>query len=805
MAFSNVSRDLRFGLRHLASTPGSTLIAILSLALGIGAATAIYTVIYGVIIDPFPYRDVDRLMSILVGVDQRNGRTYYSTDEYLEIAGKTQVFEHTIASTISDVTWLGGGDPERLRGNHGSGNTFLCMGVPALLGRYYLPSDLRADAEPVVVLGYRFWDRRFGRDESIVGKTMKLDGVQRRIVGVMPPRFMWRGADVYLPVLFRPGAVVEGVRFVHVLGRLKDSVSREQAATSLLPLMQDLARRDSSQFPPGWKVSLMSFEETFPSSIREELWLLFGAVGLLLLIACANTSNLLLARGISRRREMALRGALGADRSRLIRQLLTESLLLATAGGLAGCLLAWGGLRLILSLVPMFTIPDESEVALSLPVLGFSVAICMAAAILFGIVPAFETSRHDIVSALKESSRTTSSRRHNWVSSGFVMAEVALSVVLLVGAALVVRALSQLESLNLGIRTERVITMRVPLSDRKYPTPESRQQFFQQVLVEVQQLPGVEAAGVNTWYHPMGGWRLPVEVPGSDLAPNRVFVHQISPGYLDVMSIDKLAGRSIEAADLQGRRRVALVSSLFAERNFGSRSPLGRSLRIAAFKDPPFSLPDDAFEIVGVVGNTRSRGADMELVPEVYLPYTVLGRAQILAVRTAGEPTTMSKQIQSRVFGVDPEQPVVDVRTMEAILRDFLFSGPRFQSFLFGVFAAMGLLLSAIGLFAVMLHNVSRQIPEISIRLALGAGASDVTRMVLGRAARMLLIGLAIGLALSVPAGRLLRNYLWRVPAFDGVAFATVAGLLLLAGLAACLQPLLRALWIQPAEALRQE
>ncbi|HSB61974.1 MAG TPA: ABC transporter permease, partial [Vicinamibacteria bacterium] len=381
--------DLRFGARSLARTPAVTAIAVLSLALGIMAATAIYSVIHGVIVDPFPYRDVDRLTSVLVrDLGSPGGRTAYSTDQFLEIAERSTIFDGVIASTISDVLWTGAGEPQRLRGNHVTTNTFQVMGVPPLLGRAIVPADGAAGAAEVAVLGHRFWRRQFGGDPGVLGRELRLNGKVRTVVGVMPKRFMWRGADVYLPVTFERGRVVEGVRFVHLLGRLKPGVTEARAQTDLRPIVEDLRRRQPDQFPERWAVGLLSFKETFPSSIREALWLLLGAVGLLLLIACANVSNLLLSRAASRQKEMAVRAALGADRRRLLRQLLTESLLLALAGGALGVGLAFGALRAILAIVPPNTIPDESEVAVNGAVLLFALAVSMATALVFGLAPA---------------------------------------------------------------------------------------------------------------------------------------------------------------------------------------------------------------------------------------------------------------------------------------------------------------------------------------------------------------------------------------------------------------------------------
>src|SRR5207249_1067101 len=395
--------DFRHALRMLLKQPGFTVVAVLTLALGIMATTAIYSVIHAVVLDPFPYKNVDSLMSVKVwDPGQRGYRIDYSSDQFLEFVERASIFEGVIASTITDVLWTGDGDPQRLRGNYGTPNTFQIMGVPPLLGRTIQPSDGEPVAAPVAVLGYRFWQRQFGGDPGVVGRQLRLNDKVRTVVGVMPKRFMWRGADVYLPIVFERGRVIEGVRYVHLLGRLKRGVTEAQAEADLRPIIEDLRTRDPSQFPDKWRVGLLSFKETFPSDIRENLWILFGAVGLLLLIACANVSNLLLSKATARQKEMAVRAALGASRARLIRQLLIESLILGVAGGVLGTALAFGGLQAILALVPTNTIPDESEITLNTAVLLFTLLVSVLTSVVFGLAPALHTCTRDLANPLRE-------------------------------------------------------------------------------------------------------------------------------------------------------------------------------------------------------------------------------------------------------------------------------------------------------------------------------------------------------------------------------------------------------------------
>jgi predicted permease len=799
--------DFKFALRQLRKYPAFSSVAILTLALGIMAATAMYSVIYAVILDPFPYRDVDHLMSVKVwAAGQRGFRYSYSTDQFLEIAQRNSIFEGTIASTISDVLWTRGGDPQRLRGNYGTPNTFLVMGVPPLLGRVFGPGDGAPDAAPVVVLGYKFWQRQFGGDPGVIGRELRLNDKVRTVIGVMPKRFMWRGADVYLPIVFERGQLVEGVRWVHLLGRLKPGVTMAQAEGDLAPIIADLRKREPDQFPEHWKVGLLSLKESFPSDIRENLWILFGAVGLLLLIACANVSNLLLSRACGRQKEMAVRASMGASKARLIRQLLTESLILAGAAGALGVALAYWSVQIVLALVPANTIPDESDIRLNGPVLVFALAASVITSLLFGLAPALHACTGALANSLRETGRGVSgAARQVLLRKGLVISEVALSLVLLVGAGLMIRTFMAVQNVDLGFRSDRLLAMRVPLSEKRYPNLERKVAFFQQLQERIKSLPGVQAVGVNTAIHPLGNWSAPVQVIGAVQEDARsVVLHQINSDYPKAFGIRLLEGRFFDDAEIRNQQHLAVVNQAFVRFKLGGQNPLGRRFRIPRLKKD-LKLEDDSFEIVGVVKDTVNFDFSLQVMPEIYFPFTILGLTDWVVTQTQGDPTSMTKAVLGQVYALDKEQPVTQVQTVQRAMNDQVYAGRRFNLALFSAFGALGLMLAVIGIYGVMSNTVAQQTHEIGVRMAIGASPADVAGMVMGRGTRLLLGGMAIGLVGSAVATRLIAGLMWKVSPFDFISFAVVSLILLSAGLLACLWPARRAAKIDPIEALRYE
>lgn len=800
-------QDVRLGIRGLLKRPGFAAVAAGSLALGIGASTAMFSVIHGVILDPFPYKDVDHLTSILVrDLEGRRNRTYYNVDQYLEFARRSTIFEGVIASTISDVVWTGSGEPRNLRGNHVTMNTFDVMGVPPLIGRVVNANDSAPGAEPIAILGYRFWQRQFGGDPSVLGQRMQMNGKIRQVVGVMPKRFMWRGADVYLPVIFHTGEVTEGVRDVHVLGRVKPGVTAVRAEADLKPIVDDLKRQNPNMFAQKYSVGLLSFKETFPSDITEQLWILFGAVGLLLLISCVNVSNLLLSKASSRAREMAVRTSLGASRGRVIRQLLAESLALSLVGGALGVALAFGGLRAIIAMVPPNTIPDEAEISLNGAVLAFTVGLSVIASLLFGLAPALHMAGQSPITTLRVTGRgDAGSARQRLLRAALVVCEVALSLMLLVGASLMTRTLAKITSLDLPMRPDRVLAMRIPLSDRRYPTPERRVAFFRDLLERVRNVPGVSTAAVSAGLHPVGSMGAVVEPAGATRPDTRpVLMFSSSADYPKLMNIPLLQGRLLTETDMANNAHFAVVNEAFAKQYYEDQGVVGRMVRIPRFGMPPFSLKNTAFEVVGVVRNTTNDIEADRIRPEMYLPYTTTG-SQVSLLIAGTHPEGLSKAVRAQVYAIDSEQPVTQERTLESLLGEWVYSRPKFNLFLFGIFAALGLMLALLGIYGVISHGVSQRTQEIGIRIALGAGFIDVMRMVLGRGVALVGIGVLIGLVGSLASVRVLSNQIFRLSTFDPVSFIGVAALLFAAGLFACFWPARRAAKVDPAIALRYE
>ena len=799
--------DLRFGLRELLRHRLYSATAIASLAVGIMAATAMYSVIHGVVLNPFPYRDIDNLVSIGIRDPARNGpSTYYQVADFAELSRRATIFTGIAGSTISDVLWISNGEPIRLRGNHISHTGFDTMGVPALLGRAVTARD--ANPETLAVLGYRFWVRQFGSDPNILGRTLVLNNRPRTIVGVMPPRFMFRGADVYLPLDYTRATELEGVQFVHAAARRKPGTTDAEINASLTPIFASLAQANPTRFPQQWRAEIQPFQETFPSGIRDVLWIMFGAAGLLLLIACANVSSLLLVRATARQREFAVRNALGAPRARLFRQLLTESLLLGLTGGALGVALSWLAIQFILKIAPPNVIPDEAEIVLNLPVLAFSVAVSLFTALVFGLAPALHASGRGIAQSLLESGRGSSgSAQARWLRGALVVTELSLAIVLLSGAGIFLRNLMQAYTAPAAIETENRLTMRVPMfGSARYQTAESRNAFLAQALDRIAAVPGVLGVANNAGLHPFYSWNLPVEIPGQTPMPeNPVNLHQVNAAYLKTLGIQLRTGRAFDTADIASRRHLMLANQTFAAHYFSGQSPIGKVVRIPRLRTPPFGIANDQFEIIGTVEDALIDDDSYQARPELYIPYTHAALAGIFVIHTAGPPMHLAQQLKAQIYAIDGSQFVDEVRTLDEQLDRFLLSNRRFQLWLIAIFATLGLTLAVIGVFGLLSQFVTLQVREFGMRMAVGANPGDILRLVLVRGARLIAIGLTLGVGTTL---LLLKRYgvmLGIANSNDTAALAAACAILALAALAAALLPAFRASRIDPVEALRAE
>jgi len=645
-----------------------------------------------------------------------------------------------------------------------------------------------------------------GGSHAVLGQQLRLNGTLRTVVGVMPPRFMWRGADVYLPIAFERGRIVDGVRTVHLLGRLKPDMTRAAAAADLTPILNDLGKRNLPEPLGPLRVELQSFKESFASGLRDPLIVLLGAVGLLLLIACANVSNLLLARASAREREIAVRSSLGAGRARLIRQLLTESVVLAAAGAALGVAIAYASLNALMLLVPPDYIPAESEIAINRSVLLFTLGLSALSAIVFGLVPALQTARGDVVNPMRESGRSlTGSARQARLRNTLVIVEVALSVVLLVGASLMIRTLAEMKRVSLGFEPARVLSMRVPLDLKRYETAESRSRFFTDLLGRVQSLPGVSSAALTMTRPPFASRGSSLTIPGQNADTSRgTAVNEASAGYFDLVNAALLAGRTFSEQDVTMKRRVGVVNETFVKRYHPNGDPIGRVIHLRYLKDPPASAADDTVEIIGVTRNVLNSDVDNATFPEITVPYTLNADRLYLLLETSLPPQQLERAARGQVYAIDKEQPVTEVRPLDLLIDEMAFALPRFNLVLFATFAGLGLLLATIGVYGVISYAVSRQTQEFGVRVALGAQKADILKMVLGMGLRLVAIGIVIGCIAALAAGRLLAAQIWGVSPYDPFSFGVVIALLLVVGFQACLWPARRAAKVDPMVSLRQ-
>jgi predicted permease len=804
-----LTQDLGYAIRSFRRSPASVLVALTSLTLGIGATAAIFSVVYGVLIAPYPYARPDEIWAPEVrAIDGRGGRAY-ALDELRRLA-EVPAFADVMATSVESVLLTGEFAPESFGGVLMSGNAFNFLGVPPVAGRTIQPSDIRQDGqpEPVVVLSHRVWLRLFEGNPSAVGRTLRLNGVTHTIIGVMPPRFGWYGNDgFWLPL----SPTRTDVPWINPIARLAPGMTRAAAEAQLDAFHKRLAAEKPATFPPqGFTTALRNYLDVTVASgeMRTSLRLLLGAVAFLLLIACANVANLQLARGSTRAREMAVRVSLGAGRRRLLRQLLTENVLLAVAGGAAGVLFAFAATKSIVAMMPEFYMPNESRVEINAPVLLFALAVSLVTGIVSGLAPALHASKADVTEALKAARSTGVGTEGRRSRNLLVVVEVALSVVLLVSAGLTVRTFVALQSVDAGINADRVLILGVPLPPARYATLDQRNRFAQELLERIRALPGVEAATLGL---PFGGPRSPFTIAGQ--VPDdsrRIGVNLAGADHLRAFGIPLRRGRMFDGSEVRRGDRVAVINEAAAKLWRTGDDPIGARLRLGVLERPPARTLADTSRppevtIVGVIGDTRNAGLRADPAPVVVIPYSIVGQAQrMLAVRSSGDPSLLLNPVRAEVRAMDAEQPLGRSITLGEVLGQEILQ-PRFTMVLFTTFAALGLLLAAAGIYSVLSFHVTLRTHELGVRMALGASRGHVLGLMLKMGGRLVLVGLAIGVMASLASTRLLRSQLFGVQPADPLAYAAVIGVLGVVTLCACYVPARRAAAVDPMTALRQD
>jgi putative ABC transport system permease protein len=806
-------QDLRYAMRMLVKNPGFTLVAVIALALGIGASTAIFSVVNAVLLRSLPYQHADRLVSVWEYNRQRNRhQNVASPANFLDWQEQNGVFEDMACFADTNTNLIGDGEPEQITGQLATPNIFDVLGTQAILGRTFLPEDGKPNQPNTVVISYGLWQRRFGGDPTIINRTLLLNRTETTVIGVLPANFKWfikkgslvgKPAELWMPMVLGAENRVRRGRYISVVARLKADITLAQAQSEMNVIGTRLEEQ-YNDFNANWGIELIPLREQLTGDIKPALLILLGAVAFVLLIACANVANLLLSRAAGRQKEIAVRAALGAARWRIVRQLLTESLLLAVLGGMLGLVLALWGTDVLVALSPPEML-DLRDVSINAPVLLFSLAISLLTGVIFGLVPAFEASRLNLNESLKEGGKNVGGNtRSNRLRSAFVVAEVALSLVLLVGAGLLIQSFTRLQNVNPGFNAQNVLTMNILLPRAKYDNDRKRIDFFKQAVADLQTLPGVQSAGAVSFIPfagPGAGTRfeiegLPKPVVGQE--PN-TSVMVTDANYFETMKIPLRQGRFYNEQEATEMRHVVLINEALARRYFPNENPLGKRITIS-MKDE--NLPT---EIIGIVGDSKHKSLDGETEPTVYWPHPELAySAMTLVVRTETNAASFAPAARNVIRTLDGEQPIAEVRTMESLLASSM-ARTRFNTLLLTLFAAVAMILASIGIYGVMSYTVTQRTHEIGIRMALGAQTSDVLKFIVGQGMLLASIGLGIGLLAAFGLTRLMKTLLFEVSATDPLTFLMMSLILTGVALVACLLPARRATKTDPMVALRYE
>jgi putative ABC transport system permease protein len=818
----NMPQDVGYSVRSLLKTPGFTAVAVIVLALGIGANTAIFTVVNSVLLRPLPYPDSDRIVMLW----ETNPRFQIGIDtlpvthgNFMDWREQNSVFEYVCALGAGRWDFTGSGEPERISGATVSSNFFRLMGIEPRLGRGFRDDEDDPGASKVVVISYALWQQRFASEPDVIGESVTLDGESYEVIGVAPEGFHFpRAKDLPFFVgvarqtdLWRPMTLgddfVNKSRANHqlsVMAKLKPGLTRERAQSEMTAIAQRLEQSypDSNQ---GIGVKVVALNDQVVGNVGSALWMLMGSVGLVLLIACANVANLLLARSAARQREIAIRTALGASRGRIVRQLLTEAMLLAMTAAAGGSLLSFWGIKAMVSL-GREALPRAYEISTDIRVLAFTIAIALLTSVVFGLTPALQVSKIDLSESLKEGSRgLTGGRASNRIRSALVIAEVALSLVLLIGAGLMIKSLAGLLKVDPGFKPDDTVTMNIALLGSKYPSPARQIAFFQEVTQRVRELPGVQSVGLISSAPLSGGvYAGGFSIEGRDATPDVENLvadrRMISPDYFSTLEIPILKGRGVTDQDDKNSPGVVIVSESWARRFLSNEDPLDKRIKLGGRDSTRPWL-----SIVGVAGDVRDTALESEAKPCLYIPYPQFpSSGMTLVVRGAVDPKPLIPAIRDEVWEVDKDQPVTDIQTMEQSVADSV-SPRRFNAVLLAIFAGLALVLATVGIYSVMSYSVTQRTPEIGIRVALGAQSSDVIKLVVGGGMLLALTGVVIGLAGALALTRVMTGLLYGVSATDRVTYLGLSVLLIAIAFLASYIPARRATRVDPMIALRCE
>ena len=804
-------QDLRYSVRMLMKKPGFTAMAVLTLALGVGATTAIFSVVYATLFESLPYPKPEQLVMVWSQVNQ--GRNPVSACDYLEWQRRSTSFQYLEAWSGATFNVATAERPEQIQTALMTPGFFRMTGTPMWLGRDFLPEEGEVGKDHVVIMTHRMWSQYFGADREIIGQQIRMNGEPYTVIGVAPPGMRDRQpSQLMLPLAIRPDQATHQAHSLLVMGRLKEGVSLQQANAEMQAISQQLAE-ELPQTNANWAASVEPLQNNFiPEKTIKNLWLLLGAVAFLLLIGCVNIANLLLARGTTRQREVAIRAALGATRARLFGQFLTESLVLAIIGGALGVCL--GGLIIdgIAAIMPPQMLPSEADVRVSIPVLLFTLFASVLAGLLSGCAPAWQASRLDLNEVIKQGGRTGAGVAGRGVRRILVVVEFALALTLLAGGGLALRSFWNLTRLDLGVRTDHVLTFYLPVPQGRFREAERISPYYRQLLEKIESVPGVETATVMTGA-PLRGtginrvFRIAGAPPIDPGARQSAGLQMVTSGYFETFGIGLVKGRHFTEADTAASPRVAMVNETFANRYLADADPLTQRLVLSqTIPGNPQGGSEGEWQIVGVFHDTRGgeglRGADL---PVIYVPFwqSPWLRASI-AVRTAGDPERTTSSLAAAIHSLDPDLPLAGVKTMDQLLSESL-AFDRFAMVLYGSFAALALLLAAIGIYGVMAFAVAQRTHEFGVRMALGAGGRQILTLVLREGVTLALFGLGLGLGGAYLVGRAMQSTLYGVMALDIGAFSAVAAVLLATAALACYFPARRASRVDPMVALRDE